>query len=82
MEALQSATISAARFLGKEREFGSVEEGKVADLVLLDANPLADITNIKRIDAVIFGGKLISKTELKRLLVGVEDAASGHGEPK
>ena len=82
MEALQSATISAARFLGEEREFGSVEEGKVADLVLLDANPLADISNIKRIDAVIFGGKLISKPELERLLARVEDVASGHGGPK
>ncbi len=48
MEALQAATMNPARFLGKERELGTVEKGKIADLVLLDANPLYDIVNTQK----------------------------------
>jgi len=48
MEALQTATINAAKFFGSETEFGTAEKGKLADLILLDANPLADISNTKR----------------------------------
>jgi imidazolonepropionase-like amidohydrolase len=43
MEALQTATINAAKFFSRETEFGTVELGKLADLILLDAEPLADI---------------------------------------
>ena len=45
MEALQTATLNPARFLGKENDMGTVAKGKIADLVLLDANPLNDIRN-------------------------------------
>jgi len=55
-EALRTATINAAKFLGREKEQGTVEAGKLADLVILDANPLADIRNIRRIHRVIKGG--------------------------
>ena len=47
-EALQNATLRAAQFLGVERNYGSVEPGKVANLVLLDANPLDDISNVQK----------------------------------
>lgn len=57
MQALQAATLNPARFLGREKDFGTVENGKVADLVLLEANPLDDISNTKRITAVIYGGR-------------------------
>ena len=59
MEALQSATRNPAEFRGTLRTEGTVEVGKVADLVLLFANPLVDIANTRRISAVIRSGTLI-----------------------
>jgi len=58
MQALQTATINAATMVGREGDFGSVEPGKVADLVILDANPLENIGNIRRVFKVIKGGVL------------------------
>ena len=55
-EALRAATINAARMIGRERDLGTVEAGKCADLVILDANPLDDIRNVTRIHKVIKGG--------------------------
>jgi imidazolonepropionase-like amidohydrolase len=60
LEALQSATRDAARFLGKESDTGTVEAGKRADLVLLSADPLADIRNTRTISAVWIGGRRVS----------------------
>ena len=51
MQALQAATRNAARFMGREHELGTIEPGKLADLVLLEANPLEAITNTRRIQA-------------------------------
>ncbi|MEA2564027.1 MAG: hypothetical protein QOH06_5531 [Acidobacteriota bacterium] len=76
MEALQAATLNPARYLGKEKDLGTVEKGKLADLVLLDASPLEDINNTRKIDAVVFGGKLFPKTELQKMLADLEAAAS------
>ena len=59
MEALQSATISPARFLGMSDSLGAVQPGKVADLVLLQADPLADIRNVSRVQAVIRAGVIL-----------------------
>ncbi|MFY9553352.1 MAG: amidohydrolase family protein [Blastocatellia bacterium] len=67
MEALQSATRNPAIYLGKLDTLGTIEEGKVADLVLLDANPLGDITNTRKIWAVIIGGKIVPKTWLEEV---------------
>jgi hypothetical protein len=55
-QALRAATLDAARAFGKERDLGSVEPGKLADLVVLDADPLADVRNLARIRAVVKGG--------------------------
>lgn len=76
MEALQAATLNPARFLGKEKELGTVEKGKIADLLLLDANPLDDIGNSRKIDAVVLGGKLLPKAELQKMLADIEALAS------
>ena len=64
LEALQSATRDAAEFMGVSKTSGTIEPGKTADLVLLDANPLDDIKNIRQVDAVILRGKLFSKEQL------------------
>jgi cytosine/adenosine deaminase-related metal-dependent hydrolase len=76
MEALQSATLNPARFLGKEQEIGTVEEGKIADLVLLDANPLQDISNTQRIHAVVVNGRLLDGAALDALLAQAEATAN------
>lgn len=67
MEALQSATRNPAEFLGKLDSLGTIERGKIADLVLLDANPLEDISNVQKINTVVFGGKLIPKSSLETI---------------
>jgi imidazolonepropionase-like amidohydrolase len=76
MAALQTATINPAIFLGKEKDMGTIEKGKVADLVLLDANPLADISNTKKINAVVVGGKLFPRDSLDQMLSHAEALAS------
>jgi imidazolonepropionase-like amidohydrolase len=70
MEALQAATINPARFLGRDNAggFGTLEPGRLADIVVLDANPLAAIANTQRISAVIINGRLLDRAELNRLL--------------
>lgn len=76
MEALQAATRNPAKYLGLLDSLGTVEKGKIADLVLLDANPLAEISNTRRINAVVVGGKLISRSQLDEMLENVEVIAS------
>jgi imidazolonepropionase-like amidohydrolase len=72
MQALQSATRDAAAYLGLLDSVGTIEKGKTADLVLLDANPLAEIGNTRKISAVVLGGRLISRPELDQMLSDVE----------
>jgi imidazolonepropionase-like amidohydrolase len=75
MEALAVATHGVPSFYGDEGTSGAIEAGQVADLVLLDANPAADIRNTKRIRAVSVGGRWLDRTELDRLLADVERSA-------
>ncbi len=70
LQALQAATIAPARLMGLADSLGTVEAGKVADLLLLDADPLADIRNTRRIHAVVANGRWIDATEIARLLAG------------
>src|SRR5688572_8884266 len=74
-QALDAATRSGAEYLGRSREFGSVQPGRAADLVLLDANPLADIRNSRRIHAVLRNGQYLSRAALDSLLSVAEAAA-------
>ncbi len=64
IEALQAATINAARCLNIQNKSGSVEENKLADLVLLDANPLDDIRNTRKISVIFNNGKVLSGAAL------------------
>jgi imidazolonepropionase-like amidohydrolase len=75
LEALQTATVNPARFLGMEEQLGTIEKGKLADLVLLNANPLDDISNTEKIAAVIVNGHYYSGKDLEKMLAGVEAAA-------
>jgi imidazolonepropionase-like amidohydrolase len=75
MEALQTATSNPAKFLNVESSFGSIEPGKTADLVLLDANPLDDIHNTQKIVAVIASGRLFDRAALNQILKQVEASA-------
>ena len=76
METLQAATSVPAEYLGRTADFGGVSEGKIADLLLLSADPTADIANTTRIEAVIFGGQLRDRAALDALLADVREWVS------
>jgi len=76
MQALQAATLNPARFLGAEKDFGTIESGKGADLILLDANPLDDIANTRKISSVVYGGKFFPRAALDKMLADVETLAA------
>jgi|SRR6185437_10370599 len=75
MEALQTATRNPAIYLGLSDMVGTVEMGKKADLVLLEANPLENISNTKRINAVVVNGKLFPRVRLDKMLKDAEALA-------
>ena len=81
-EALQAATINPARFLGKEKDLGRIEAGKLADVVLLDADPLQDIHNTTRISGVFLSGRYLDRPALDSLLKEAEAAANSVSEGK
>lgn len=64
MEAIQAATIVPARVMKVDRDLGTVEAGKFADLIILDANPLESISNIRRVRNVITGGRVYDCAQL------------------
>jgi imidazolonepropionase-like amidohydrolase len=70
--ALRAATVNAARMLGRDAQVGSIESGKMADLLVLDANPLDDIRNLRRIHRVVKGGAVYDPAQL---LGGVKSSA-------
>lgn len=76
LAALQAATINPAKFLGESDTLGTVERGKIASLVLLEANPLEDISNTERIDAVVVRGRFFPRSVLRMMLANVEKAAN------
>lgn len=76
LEALQTATVGPARFLGREGDFGSVTAGKLADLLLLDADPTQDIANTRGIRAVVLAGRFLSRGDLDAMLRQVRTVAN------
>jgi predicted amidohydrolase YtcJ len=67
LEALRTATLEPARFLGWDENLGTLKKGMLADLVLLDANPLSDIRNVSKIAGVAFEGRYFTSHELRTL---------------
>ncbi|GAB3695331.1 amidohydrolase family protein [Nocardiopsis oceani] len=76
LRVLQTATVEPARFLGREAWSGTVEPGKVADLLVLDADPLADIRNTTRIHSVVVRGRHIGPEEREALFAEAEKLTS------
>ncbi|RZQ62520.1 amidohydrolase family protein [Amycolatopsis suaedae] len=81
MAAIQTMTRDAARFLGQEATAGTVAPGKVADLVVLDADPLADIRNTAKVNTVVVRGRVITADERLRMLAAVKEAAGRPAPP-
>ncbi|MGH7468080.1 MAG: amidohydrolase family protein [Longimicrobiales bacterium] len=75
LEALQSATRNVGEFFNASDLFGTVRAGRVADLVLLDADPLADISNTRKISGVVLRGRYLDRQELAGLIRTAERAA-------
>jgi imidazolonepropionase-like amidohydrolase len=76
METLQTATINPAKFLALADSLGTIEKGKFADLLLLDASPLDDINNTRKIAAVIINGRYLRRETLDKMLADVGAAAN------
>jgi imidazolonepropionase-like amidohydrolase len=74
-QALFAATAGPAKAFGMESQLGLIESGKLADMVLLDANPLADIRHTQKINAVMTDGRLYAESERAAALHFVEDQA-------
>jgi imidazolonepropionase-like amidohydrolase len=67
LEALQTATLNPAKYYGKLADYGAVQKGSIADLVLLRANPLDDIRNTREIGGVVADGHYMSRADIDRL---------------
>ena len=80
LEALRCATINGARYLGLDRDLGSLEVGKLADLVVLEANPLDDIRNSERIASVMANGRLYDGMTLNQIAPLAEARQKGWWE--
>ena len=80
LSALQTATLNAAVFMNATDRYGSVSKGKIADLLLLDADPLNDIHNTKRISEVFLAGREFNRSELDAILRSAEHATNNENK--
>ena len=76
-QALETGTRNVAVFFGTSADRGTIAQGKRADLVLLEGNPLADIGNSSKIGAVVLGGRLLTKDEIDKQLAGLRTTGPG-----
>jgi imidazolonepropionase-like amidohydrolase len=76
-QALSAATRNPAEYFGAAAEWGTIERGKRADLVLLSANPLADIRNTTRIEGVSIGGRWLDRAALDAMIRAATAAING-----
>ena len=67
-DVLRSATLDSATFHGRGLDLGSIEPGKIADVIVLNSDPLADIAHTRTIDAVVFRGETLTRAHLNQLL--------------
>jgi hypothetical protein len=74
-QAIRAATLTSANFLGRSADFGTVQPGRMADFVVLAANPLARIAHVRQIAAVVMNGQLYNRTMLDSMLHAAEVAA-------
>ena len=72
LQALQAATIAPARSLGMDGEIGSLEVGKLADMVILEADPLDNIRNTERVETVVLGGRAYDAATMNEVVTGDE----------
>ena len=79
-EVLKAATVNAAEFLKRQNDIGTVEPGKIADLVLLNGNPLKDISNTRKIDGVMIKGKWLDANQINNMLNDVKKSYSNQYE--
>jgi imidazolonepropionase-like amidohydrolase len=75
-QVLQSATVAPARFLGTSETTGTIAKGKLADLLLINANPLVDVDNIFRQEGVMLHGRWFAEDELQTRLMEAVSATS------
>jgi imidazolonepropionase-like amidohydrolase len=68
LQALQTATINPAKYLNKDKQLGTVDPGKIADLVLLDGNPVEDIHDLRRLRGVVLSGRFLDRDKLDTIL--------------
>jgi imidazolonepropionase-like amidohydrolase len=64
MEALRAGTIDGARYLGMDADIGSIEKGKLADMIVLDRNPLQDIRNSESVNLIVLNGRVLDAKTL------------------
>ena len=76
LQALQTATLNPAKFINRLNDFGTVQPGRIADLVLLEANPLDDIANTRKIAAIVTDGRYLSQQDLTRLRIKLKQLAA------
>ena len=76
-QALAAATRNPAEFLRASKEWGTIEAGKRADLLLLSANPLEDIRNTSRIEVVVIGGRWLDREERERMIAAAAERLGG-----
>jgi imidazolonepropionase-like amidohydrolase len=71
LDALATGTVNVARFFGQEDRFGRLEEGLEADVLLLSADPRADLSNVRKLEGVMARGRWLPRAELDEMLDGV-----------
>ncbi|XLZ69114.1 amidohydrolase family protein [Massilia sp. SR12] len=80
-QALQASVINGPRFMGKQERYGAVAQGKAADLLVLDANPLQDIANTRKVRLVVAQGKVYERAKLDAMLEAARRYAEEHPAP-
>ncbi len=76
-EALESATITPAAYFNLSESYGTIDEKKIADILILDENPLEDIRNTTTMDCLVYNGSLYEKEDIDNMKQYVENNASG-----